>query len=176
MKRYIVDYLFIPILLLAAIIFDGAISVYTKNMFFTPDFIMVTQLFLTMLIMINFWIPRSHGVLLAIVFGLIYDAYYASVLSFYTVTFVAILYMIKQIEPKLEKTFLTLVLVVAFSNFLCNLLQFFVALAIGIVDMSFFGYLVNKVIPTMLLNIIYLFIVYKPFKAVFVFFNRIEDI
>lgn len=168
MKQLFRHHILFPLALFTPILLDGLLSIYVNDLFITTDFHMVSQLTYVMFFMAMFISPNRHYIAWGFAVGLVYDFYYSPVLSFYTAPFLLAVYVVYSIRPLLYRSLLVYVAVAALYIFLINVSQYAIASIFQLTWLDFWQYLLIKVMPTMFLNVLYVFILYPVCQKIYI--------
>lgn len=156
--------LFIPLILLLTLLLDGVIATIFSSQLYTSTTDMVSRLILVCLIFFSFYVERNPMILFGIIFGLLYDSYYVGILGVYASLFPIVVYlcdkMKKIFNPNMLVLFLVGIIQLSLVEFL--LFGFYTVLDLANIDMSMF--LANRLGPTLLLNGIYMLLLYFPLR------------
>lgn len=154
--------LIIPILLLMFLIVDGVLAIYFIAQLISPTFQMAIQLYATFVFLLAIYIGNLPLEMIILVVTLMYDAYYSPLLSFYTIPILIVYIVVKQMAKQIPKTFIANVAMMSIANILYNCLVYMMATMARLNTSPFLVYVNEKVIPTMLFNLVLLFIIYIP--------------
>lgn len=156
--------LFIPLILLVALLMDGVIAAVFSSQLYTATTDTVSRVILVCIVFFSFYVDRNPMILFGIIFGLLYDSYYVGILGVYTSLFPIVVYlcdkMKKIFNPNILVLFLVGIIQLSLVEFL--LFGFYTVLELASIDMSMF--LANRLGPTLLLNGVYMLLLYYPLK------------
>lgn len=156
--------LFIPLILLVTLLLDGVIATIFSSQLYTSTTDTVSRLVLVCLIFFSFYVDRNPMILFGIIFGLLYDSYYVGILGVYASLFPIVVYLCDKMKKIFNPNILVLFLVgiIQLSLVESLLFGFYTVLDLASIDMSMF--LANRLGPTLLLNGIYLLLLYFPLR------------
>lgn len=103
-----------------------------------------------------------YAVLYALIFGLLFDVVYTGVLGVYMFSYALVIYIVRGLKKLLQGNFYVLLLLSAFGIAIAELSIYTIFVVIGLVDMPIETYLLNRLIPTVLMNLLFLIVIY-PF-------------
>lgn len=156
--------LFVPLILLLSLLLDGVIAALFSSQLYTSTTDTVSRLIVICIVLFSFYVDRNHMILFGILFGFLYDSYYVGILGVYTSLFPIIIYLCDKMKrifnPNVFVLILILIIQVSLIEFL--LYGFYVVMDLAMVDMS--SFLANRLGPTLLLNSIYMLVLYYPLK------------
>ncbi|WP_234402379.1 rod shape-determining protein MreD [Oceanobacillus damuensis] len=101
-----------------------------------------------------------HSVVYALLFGLLIDAVYTGILGVYMFSYALVIYIVHGMKKILHGNFYVLVLLGIVGIFLADLFIYFIYSSIGLVDMVFEDYIVHRMIPTILSNLVFILLLY----------------
>lgn len=156
--------LFVPMVLLLSLMLDGVVSALFSNVLFTTTTDTISRLIVICIVMLSFYVDRNHMILFGIIFGFLYDSYYTGILGIYISLFPIVIYLCDKMKrtfnPNVFVLILILIIQVSLMEFL--LYGFYVVMDLAMVEMS--SFLANRLGPTLLLNSIYMLVLYYPLK------------
>ncbi|MBF0781068.1 MULTISPECIES: rod shape-determining protein MreD [unclassified Granulicatella] len=168
MKRFISQYIIFPFCLILPIFLDGILSIYSYSAFMTSEHQMVWQLTYMIFFSAIIFYPERRYVYFALVIGLIYDFYYAPILSFYTTPFLLIVYIFILCQPYLSlQNFPLRLLCNICLLFSVNSLQYIMGIIHKLNTIELSVYFSQKVVPTVILNAACFSIMYPMLKKIF---------
>jgi rod shape-determining protein MreD len=157
----------LPVLFTGCFIFESIFIELMPAKFFSGQHILVPHLLIMAILLLTIYGNRNLGILYGFIFGLLFDVVYTEVVGIYLFMFPVIAYLISKIMKVLQ-TNLTIVSIVTLLG--VGLLE------IGVYEMnflihrttmgfsSFFG---NRLVPTLVLNLIFIVLVAYPLKRQF---------
>lgn len=156
--------LFVPLILLVAMLLDGVVATIFSSQLYTATTDTVSRLVLVCVVLLSFYVDRNHMILFGIIFGLLYDSYYVGILGLYTSLFPIVIYLCDKMKKIFNPNILVLILVFIIQLSLAEFLLFgfYTVIDMSMIDMATF--LANRLGPTLLLNGIYLLLLYFPLK------------
>lgn len=156
--------LFVPLILLIALLFDGISASIFSTQLYTSTSDMIPRLTVICIVLFSFYIDRKYMILFGILFGLLYDSYYVGILGLYASLFPIIIYLSDKMRKILNPNLLVLVMVLIIHLSLIEtaLYGFYSVIDVTTIDMS--AFLANRLGPTLLLNTVLLLVLYYPLK------------
>lgn len=162
MKRYL-----IPLLLIFLFIFEGLFTQLFPADLFNGDYIFVPRFLIIAIFFLAIYGSVKHGIIYGFVFGLVFDMVYTEVIGIYLFLFPLSTYLfltiMKVIQTNIVLVSFVSLLSIAFlegSVYLMNLL-------IHITDLDFSSFSEIRLVPTLILNLIFIILAAYPFKRQF---------
>ncbi|SET70097.1 rod shape-determining protein MreD [Oceanobacillus limi] len=158
MKRVI-----LPLILFILVVLEGVAIEFLprflvgNGFLVTPHWVLVTLLLITTFYDLK---DTYHSVVYGLIFGLLVDIVYTGTLGVYMFTYAVITYAIHGLMKVLHSNFFVAILVVAVGVALADLTIYAIYLVVGITDMVWQDYLTARMIPTVILNLIFLIVFY----------------
>lgn len=139
---------------------------------FGIDRIFVPRFVLIIIMMITIYFDQYNGMFYGIGFGLLYDLIYTDLIGVYMFAFAIIAYFISLIIRFLHTN---LVVVLFISMTIVAAVEFFIYgiyLLIGVADMNvnIFGF--NRLIPTVILNGVFVILIFYPVRRFLITLRR----
>ncbi|WP_100373631.1 rod shape-determining protein MreD [Bacillus sp. FJAT-45037] len=155
---------YLPTLLLLTLVIEGSLYQYFLPERLGANYIIVPRFLLVSLVLIGIYLGRSTGLLYALCFGLIYDVVYTELLGVYMFGFAVVGYAFalsyKQIQDSiLVPLILSLVAVALFEYYQYGLFRL-----ISITDMGAQVFVLERLLPTIVLNIGWAILMLYPIK------------
>lgn len=152
----------IPLTLLFFLMLDGVLAVYLIKSLMSQNFQMAIQLYVTIVFILAAYLSHHRLLPVIMIISLMYDAYYSPVMSFYTMPILLLYVVIQSIIPKIKPSFLRNISLIAITNFLFNIIVYFEAMLLKINRVDFLEYVFQKVVPTMLFNVVLFCVITIP--------------
>ncbi|RDW21665.1 rod shape-determining protein MreD [Oceanobacillus chungangensis] len=158
--------LYIPLLLFLLLILEGVAidflpsTVVMGNQLFTPHWVAG---FLVLVAVLYDKDDTYFAVVYALIFGLLLDAVYAGVLGVYMFSYTVSIYIIQNLKKMLHGNFFVVVLLGVVGIIIADIMIYIIYLIIGMTDMFWQDYLFNRLLPTVLLNLLFMIIIYPLF-------------
>lgn len=128
--------------------------------YFVPRFLLLFLMFVAI------YYNRKNAMLYAFIFGCIYDIFYIDIIGVYTVLYVSACFVaswcVKFIHQHLVNTTILSVVLLALTE---TILYGFYSL-IGFTEMAFSNFLIQRLVPTVVANILYLVLLGWFFKYI----------
>ncbi|WP_162297855.1 rod shape-determining protein MreD [Halalkalibacillus sediminis] len=118
-------------------------------------------LIFSILVLLFFDSPLSyHGIINGMIFALIIDLVYTDLLGVYFLAYAVTLYIIHLLKKLLHQNFYVAMLSVTLGLVIAECLIFGAYLLIGHINLDFNTYVESRLIPTVLINLLFFLIVY----------------
>lgn len=106
----------------------------------------------------------NYSLVYAILFGLLIDVVYTHILGVYMFTYAMTIYIIKKLTRLLHSNLVTTLLFGMLGIILADWFIYVIFTMIGYTDLSLDSYLLERLLPTIIANIIFLILIY-PFLS-----------
>ncbi|MFD1349279.1 rod shape-determining protein MreD [Oceanobacillus caeni] len=158
MKRiYILLFLFLFLILEGVAINFLPSSIVLGDKMFVPHWILIV------LILIEMFFDRGNSynaLIYALVFGLLIDIVYTGILGVYMFSYGIVIYMVHVSKKFLHGNFFVTLLFSILGLVISDLLITFIYDLVGVITFSWQHYWLNRLLPTVLLNIVFFIIIY----------------
>lgn len=154
----------LPALLFLVFLFESIfIGVFPSNgpelhRVFIPHFILIS------LLLIMMYYDFAQALIFGIVFGLLVDIIYTGLLGVYLFTFPLTVYIIWLCMKPLYNNVLIVFVMGVLGTAIIEVLVFLIHLIIGMTEMTWATYFLNRLFPTLVLNGVFLVIIFYPFR------------
>ncbi|WP_164668479.1 rod shape-determining protein MreD [Virgibacillus doumboii] len=155
--------LYIPLILFFFLVLEGVAlellpaSLVTNELIIVPHWVFIFLLFLAI------FYDRENtylSVLYGIVFGLLIDIVYTGVLGVYMFSYAVIIYIIHGLTKMLHANFFAVILLGVAGLVLTELSINTIFSVVGITEMVWKDYLLYRMIPTLIANLLFLLVLY----------------
>ncbi|HLU22022.1 rod shape-determining protein MreD [Lederbergia graminis] len=156
--------LFLP-LLLAFCFYSGSVFVY----FLPPgsfgiDKVLTPHFLLVMLILMGIFYFRNRSLIYAAIFGLIFDIYFTEIIGIYFTLFPIAVYLSAKTSKFLQANILTTLVISTICLTLVEIIVYIFNVLIMQINLQPEDYVLVRLWPTLVLNLIFLLIIYYPFS------------
>jgi rod shape-determining protein MreD len=156
--------LFLPFLAIIFFVSESIfVDIWPKHELY-QHYVFVPRFLLILIIFITVYVTQTHGMVYGFIFGMLYDVVYTEILGVYMFSFTLIAY----IMAKAMKVFHNHLFVTCFLSMIAvAVLEFYVygiQLLIGKTDMPFDMFYSHRLLPTVLLNVIFILLFSYPLK------------
>lgn len=135
-------------------------EVFHDDQVFVPRFILILSIFITI------YQSKFGGILYGIILGLLYDVIYTEVLGVYMFAMPLITYIISQASRVLQNNIIIISILSILGVVILEFFVYGVNLSIGVATISFERFLELRVLPTVILNGIFVTLFSFPFKKI----------
>ncbi|WP_010651044.1 rod shape-determining protein MreD [Oceanobacillus massiliensis] len=158
---------YIPLILFLLTILEGVAlellppDLVKNNMLIVPHWV------LAFLIFVAVFYDRDntyHSIVYGLIFGLLIDVVYTGVLGVYMFSYALVLYIVHGLTKLLQGNIYVLLLLGMLGVCLSELSIYLIYTSAGLIDMVFENYLMDRLLPTVLLNLVFILLIY-PFTA-----------
>lgn len=153
--------LYIPLLLFLLIVVEGValdlLPFKITNTMIVPHFVLVFLLLVT----VFYDKENTYSALLySIVFGLLIDVVYTGVLGVYMFTYAIVIYIIRKLKVLMHTNFSVTIFLGFIAISIAELFIYIIYSAIDLTSMSWLPFLLHRLLPTVLANLIFLMMLY----------------
>lgn len=157
----------LPFLLLLFFILESIFVELMPPKVFGNEYILVPHFLIIAIILLTVYGPKNYGVLYGFLFGLWFDIVYTEIMGIYLCLFPLVAY----ISYKLMKVLQTNIVMVTFISILgvalVELGAYEMNVLINRTGMTFATFSMDRLIPTLILNLIFIILTIYPFKKHF---------
>lgn len=157
----------LPLLLLLFFILESIFVELMPPKVFGNEYILVPHFLIIAIILLTVYGPKNYGVLYGFLFGLWFDIVYTEIMGIYLCLFPLVAY----ISYKLMKVLQTNIVMVTFISILgvalVELGAYEMNVLINRTGMTFATFSMDRLIPTLILNLIFIILTIYPFKKHF---------
>lgn len=156
-----------PLILFVVVVLEGvALELLPYQLLMGSYTIVPHWLFITLVYIAIFYDRNDtyYAVLYALIFGLLIDVVYTGILGVYMISYALVIYIVRGLKKMLQGNFYVLLLLAAFGIAIAEISIYTIFTVIGLADMPLETYLINRLVPTILLNLLFLIVIY-PFTV-----------
>ncbi|GAB3801997.1 rod shape-determining protein MreD [Virgibacillus kimchii] len=161
------QHLYIPLILFFFLILEGVALELLPTGLFTGELLIVPHWILLFLVMTAIFYEKDKtyfSVIYALVFGLLIDVVYTGILGVYMFSYALVIYFMLGFRKVLHGNIHVTLLLGIISVVLADAAIHVIYSAAGVIQMVWSDYAIYRLLPTVLMNIIFLLILY-PFTA-----------
>lgn len=155
--------LYLPLILLLILVFEGvALDILPINLLANKSLIIPHWIFV-FLLFIAIYYDRDDtyfSVFYAIVFGLLIDVVYTGIIGVYMFSYAIVIYFVHGLKKTVHTNIYITILIGIVSIGLAEISINFIYTAINIIDVSWQQYVVYRLMPTILANLVFLLVLY----------------
>lgn len=159
MKRFVLPLILFFVFLLESSFVDLVpADIFHKENVYVPRFLFLLIAFITV------YFNKPVGLLYGAIFGLLYDIVYTEVLGVYLFLFTLVVYLISWASRILQTNIFVISFLSLIGIFVLEFCVYGVNLVIGSTTISIERFLQIRILPTLLLNSIFILVFAFPFK------------
>lgn len=159
MKRII-----LPLLLLLCFYVESIFTDYFPPGTWGIDKILAPRFLLVLLILMGIFYFRNRALIFAAIFGLLFDLYFTEIIGVYLFLFPIAVYVAAKMAKILQANIFSAVIIEAICLALIEVLVYGFNFLILQKDIDFNEFALIRLYPTLIVNILFLLIVYYPFS------------
>lgn len=157
--------LYLPLILLLLLVLEGvALDLLPINLVAGKSLIIPHWIFVFLLFIAIFY-DRDHtyfSVFYAVIFGLLVDVVYTGVIGVYMFSYAIVIYIVHALKKSFHTNIYVTILIGIIGVGLTEISINFIYTVINIIDIDWKQYVIYRLMPTILANLIFLIILY-PF-------------
>lgn len=153
--------LYIPLLLFLLLIVEGVALDLLP--FSSIDTIIVSHFMLMFLVLVTMFYDKENtyvAVLYGVIFGLLIDVVYTGVLGVYMFSYAMVIYIVHKLKRLMHSNFSVTVFLGFIALLLAENLIYVIYSTIDFTNMLWLDFLIYRLLPTILANLIFLMILY----------------
>ncbi len=157
----------LPVLFTGCFIFESIFIELMPAKFFNGQHILVPHMLMIAILFLTIYGSRNLGILYGFIFGMLFDVVYTEVIGIYLCMLPLIAYLISKIMKVLQTNVIIVSIVTLFGIALLEIGVYEMNFLIHKTTMGFSSFLGNRLMPTLILNLIFVILVAYPFKRQF---------
>lgn len=157
-----------------AFFLDGSISQMFSSMLFNYPNEMVTCITLLWLVLATFFAQFSiyKIVFWAALMGIMFDVYYTGLLGVYVFIYPLVVYISKVVYDTMPRNLLSGLMVYFIDVTMVVGMGYFANVLVGVTTIDFIMFLANILAPTLVINLIFLVLLYFPVESLYMAHRR----
>lgn len=167
-------FLFIMTLFILFIIEGTVVQVFAPDRW-GLSIVMVPRFIVVILIISSLFLGRFQGLVLGFIFGLMYDVVYGNILGVYAFSMAFIGYFSGVTFRIFQHNIFLILTTVIVALFVHELIVYGILTLVNFVVMDFELFLMEKLIPTLVLNVIFALLVSFPLRTILVQMREEEE-
>ncbi|WP_106497019.1 rod shape-determining protein MreD [Lentibacillus sp. Marseille-P4043] len=155
--------LFIPLILFLVVILEGVALELLPTRLVTGDFLIIPHWALVFLVYVSMFYDKENtysSVFYGIMFGMLIDIVYTGVLGVYMFTYAFVIYIVQGLKKLLHANIYVTILLGIFGIILGDFTIYIIFSVIGITEIAWQHYIIYRLLPTVLANLLFLLILY----------------
>jgi rod shape-determining protein MreD len=157
----------LPVLFAAFFILESIFLEVLPPKYFHHEHILVPHLLMIGIFFLTIYGHRNLGIIYGFIFGVLFDVVYTEVIGIYLCLYPLIAYLISKIMKILQNNLLIMTLVTLFGIALLELGAYEMNFLIHQTSMDFATFSRARLLPTILLNLVFIVILAYPLKRHF---------
>jgi rod shape-determining protein MreD len=155
---------FLPIIISLCFLFESVFvellpaELFKSSSIFVPHFLMVAITFVTV------YISQKHGIMYGFIFGILFDIVYTEIIGIYLFMFPLVAYITSWIMRILQTNIILVSFVAILGVGFLELGVYEMNFLIGRTDMIFASFMDIRLVPTLILNLIFIILVSYPLR------------
>jgi rod shape-determining protein MreD len=155
---------FLPIIISLCFLFESVFvemlpaELFKSSSIFVPHFLMVAIIFVTV------YISQKHGIMYGFIFGILFDIVYTEIIGIYLFMFPLVAYITSWIMRILQTNIILVSFVAILGVAFLELGVYEMNFLIGRTDMIFASFMDIRLVPTLILNLIFIILVSYPLR------------
>lgn len=166
--------LLVPILIIILAAKGVAIEMLPSSLKFA-DFYFIPHWILLFLIVVTMFLDHDDSfiaIIYGIIFGLMSDILYTGMLGIYMFMIPFSLYIAKLLFRLLQNNLVMCLIVTAVSILIVEFGLYMIYSFLGVVSISVPSFIIERMIPTLLANLVFMLIIYFPVKKLVIWINQ----
>lgn len=159
--------LYVPLILFLLVVLEGVALDLLPEVIISGKSIIISHWVFVFLSLVAIFFDYQHtyfAVIYALIFGLLIDIVYTDVIGIYMFTYAAVIYIVHQIKRLFHANFHMTMIIVFIGLFSVDIAIYLLYSVIGKIALSWSDYLIFRLLPTILANLIFAMIIYIIFK------------
>ena len=159
--------LYLPLILFILVILEGVAINLLPDELALGDYLIIAHWVLAFLVYIAIYYDTGstyYSIVYALTFGLLIDIIYTGVLGVYMFSYGLVIYIIHGLQRLLQRNIFVLLLLGVAAFLMSDIFIYLVYFVVGITEMVWRDYLLQRLIPTILANLLFLLILFPIFK------------
>ncbi|KQL53403.1 rod shape-determining protein MreD [Heyndrickxia shackletonii] len=133
-------------------------GIFGINKIFVPHFLLIV------LIVMGIYYVRNRTILYAFIFGLLFDAFYTGILGVYLFVFPLIVYITSSLMKVLQANLFVAAIVMLVDVAIAEFIVYGLNILILKTTMSAIDFINVRLIPTLILNLVFYIIIFYPLR------------
>ena len=159
--------LLLPVLFIFLFIAESTFVELLPEKIFGNQYIIVPHFLIAAILFLSVYGPKKYWLYYAFIFGLLFDIVYTEIIGIYLFLYPLIAYLFTRLMRILQTNIVIVSLVSLVGIMLLELGSYEINFLVHITNMDFSSYLSERLVPTLILNFIFIVLVAYPFKKYF---------
>jgi rod shape-determining protein MreD len=166
----------LPFIIFFLFIIEGTIMQVVAPERFNLDYLVIPRFAFVVVIMVAIYLGRTTGTVYALILGLFQDVIYTHLLGVYIFSMALITYLLGFSYKTFQKNSLLLIITALFGTILLEYLVFGIFSIIGITNLLHDRFFYERLLPSLIVNGVFLMIIAHPLRKLLVFLQNKDDI
>lgn len=162
---------YLPLILFILVVLEGLAINLLPNEIVLSDYLIIAHWVLVFLVYISVYYDEEdtyYSIVYAFIFGLFIDVIYTGILGVYMFSYGVAIYALHGLQRLFHRNFFVLLLLGVTAIVMADLFIYVMYSVVGITDMVWQDYLLRRLLPTLLANLLFLLILFPLFKKTIV--------
>ena len=155
---------FLPIIISLCFLFESVFVELLPAELFKSSSILVPHFLMVAIIFVTVYISQKHGIMYGFIFGILFDIVYTEIIGIYLFMFPLVAYITSWIMRILQTNIILVSFVAILGVGFLELGVYEMNFLIGRTDMSFASFVDIRLVPTLILNLIFIILVSYPLR------------
>lgn len=162
MRKYL-----LPLLFIFFFIFESTFVELLPKQLFQSDLILVPRFLIITILFMTIYGGKKQGIIYGFIFGLLFDVVYTEIIGIYLFMFPLVAYIIYNLMRIFQSNIVVSSIISLIGVGLLELGVYELNYLIKVTDMDFSTFIEIRLLPTMILNLIFLVLLAYPIKRLF---------
>jgi rod shape-determining protein MreD len=154
----------LPLLFMLLFIAESIFVELMPPTVFENEYILVPHFLIVAIILLTIYGPKNYGILYGFLFGLLFDIVYTEIIGIYLLLFPLVAYISAKLTKILQTNIVMVLFITIIGVALLELGSYEMNLLIKRTDMVFSNFSSERLIPTLIMNFIFVIITVYPLK------------
>ena len=155
---------FLPIIISLCFLFESVFVELLPAELFKSSSILVPHFLMVAIIFVTVYISQKHGIMYGFIFGILFDIVYTEIIGIYLFMFPLVAYITSWIMRILQTNIILVSFVAILGVGFLELGVYEMNFLIGRTDMIFASFMDIRLVPTLILNLIFIILVSYPLR------------
>jgi rod shape-determining protein MreD len=157
----------LPLIFLLLFIFESLFIQFLPSHLFNSEKILIPHFLIVSILFLTIFGNEKHGIVYGLIFGLLFDVVYTEIIGIYLFIYPLVAYVVSKIMKVLQTNIFIGSFVSLIGVALLETGVFEMDKLIHITNMDFMNFLEMRLLPTLLLNTIFIILAAYPLKRQF---------
>lgn len=170
--------IYVPLILFFLVVLEGVSQDLLPESISSNDIILVSHwVFIFLILIASFFDENNsfYALVFALIFGLLIDIVYTDLLGIYMFAYTITIFIYQQTIRYFQTNFIMVFLFTILSLFLVDHIIYLLYMVIGKISLPWKVYFFQRMLPTLLANIVFFLILFPIFKNRLLFWSGREE-